>query len=609
MGSLQEDLIVRFMKLMKKKDPQKAAQIIKKEYFATGPDKKNLKKSVRDFKKKYGYTPREITAKEETLQKRMKHAEACFDAELEMAKEEAMKEMLLDKMVKNQLKRANVQLEKNKFVDTFRCFQDLMHLENTPEANLHNEKVVSLMLYNQGLITRDQFVTLRTEQMKKANVTGIVDFVNSEADNKKEHLLNLIKDEVASLQEKAKDAEKGAADVMNINENDPEKLKKAIRAIETSRLSLFRTGYTVYTFGTYGWGNSADEEKKWATDNMRDYGCGNDRKYRMIDSMSNPYSSIIEPLEFLEYYNTLSGKERKALEADEPFAFGRYMNDAGSIIYAEVLEKRLQVEDEFEKKLKTNGISNAKKTQYVNGFTVYKKDDDVVIMKCEMSSLAPLKAELKPAQPTEIVKANFRAEMVNFCEQYAERNKKRSSPAYDGMEQTLKRLKELSRNFPMDVNEGGLQQYKYAFNDLKTKAEKYLKHKEDDFRTRKIPEPEGGYKDHSSLARSSYERKRIELAESILKFANGKLEALDLAGKYKATMEKKRALIDEPNPAMKEPVPENKERVLMNFNEIVNEKNKSEGKENNKDKMFGTSGKDNIINTDHKLQMDPLGKH
>ena len=134
MGSLQADLTEKFKELMKKKDPQKAAQIIKKEYFATGPDKKNLKKSVRDFQKQYGYTLKEMTAKEETLQKRMKHAEACFDATLEIAKEEAMKEMLLDKTVEDQLKRANVVLKKNKFVSTFRSFQALMHLGNTPEA-------------------------------------------------------------------------------------------------------------------------------------------------------------------------------------------------------------------------------------------------------------------------------------------------------------------------------------------------------------------------------------------------------------------------------------------------------------------------------------------
>lgn len=630
MGSLQADLTEKFKELMKKKDPQKAAQIIKKEYFATGPDRKNLKKSVRDFKKQYGYTLKEMTVKEETLKKRMKHAEACFDATLEMAKEEAMKEMLLDKTIEDQLKRANVVLKKNKFVSKFRSFHALMHLENTPEANQHNEKVVSLMLYNQGLIDRDQFVTLRKEQMKKIYKSGIEDFANAEADSKKEQLLKLIKNEVASLQETAKDAEKGAADVLNINENDPEKLKKAIRAIESSRVSLLRTGHTVYEFSDYHWGqNATEEEKHWANENMNNYGCGNDVKYRVITGMSNPYSSIIEPLELVEYSNTLSDHERMVLSRDEASAFSNYMHDAGTILYYDVAEQRKTKEKDFEKKLETAGMQGAEKKQYPNGFTVYKKDDDIVIMKNEMNSLVPLKMELKPAKPTELVKANFKAEMVNFCEQYTERNKgvRGSSPAYDDMQQDLKRLRTISKNFPTDANEGNLTQYKYAFETLKTKAEAYLRHKEDDFRKRNIEEPEGGYKDHSQLAKNSYERKRIELAESILKFTNGKLEALDLAGKYKATMARKEALFAEPNPAMNQPEIINaggnvadkdenakeaqkeknpKDKIPTNIKELEKEQNKLEGKEKTKEKRTKSSG--NIMEENNKLQLDPPAK-
>ncbi len=632
MGSLQADLTEKFKELMKKKDPQKAAQIIKKEYFATGPDKKNLKKSVRDFKKQHGYTLKEMTAKEETLQKRMKHAEACFDATLEIAKEQAMKEMLLDKIAKNQLKSANVVLAENKFVTTFRSFYDMIHLENTPEANLHNEKLVSLMLYNQRLINRDQFMKLRKEQMKKANVAISEDFIVIEADHKKEQLLDLIKEEATSLQEKAKDAEKGAADVLNINENDPEKLKKAIRAIETSRLSLFRTGYTVHTWNDYRWNQSATaEEKQWLDDNLQHYGVMNDRKYRLISSMSNPYSSIIEPLELVEYSSTLSDNDRLALQRDEASAFSNYMYDAGTALYFEVLEKRSEEEKKFEKKLETAGMQGAEKTQYVNGFTVYKKDDDVVIMKNEMSSLVPLKMEIKPAKPTELVKANFKAEMVNFCEQYTERNKgvRGSSPAYDDMQQDLKRLRTISKNFPTDANAGNLTQYKYAFETLKTKAEAYLAHKEEDFRRRNIPEPEGGYKDHSQLAKNSYERKRIELAESILKFTNSKLAQLDLASKYKVTMTKKEALFSEPNPAMNQPEiinavengadkagnvnedqPEKnpKDKIPTNIKELEKEQIRLEGKEKTKKKAERTKSSGNIMEENNKLQLDPPAK-
>lgn len=43
MTGLYEALIKKFQELLETKTPEKAAAIIKKEYYSTGPDRKNLK--------------------------------------------------------------------------------------------------------------------------------------------------------------------------------------------------------------------------------------------------------------------------------------------------------------------------------------------------------------------------------------------------------------------------------------------------------------------------------------------------------------------------------------------------------------------------------------
>lgn len=624
MKQLQEALTIKFKELLKKKDPQKAAQIIKKEYFATGPDKKNLKKSARDFKKKYGYTLRRSSDDEQVLQERMKHVEACFDATLEVAKETAMRQMLLDKIAKKQLKSAKVKLNKKQFVNTFRSLHDLMHLENTPEANQHNEKVVSLMLYNQKLITEDQFVALRTEQMKKANIAGIEDFVALEAGDPKTPLLDLIKSEAASLQEKAQYAEKGTEDILNFYQNNPEKLKKAFRAVEASRADLFRTGFLIYEDNNYGWNkNATEQELAWVKENLDRYGCRNSTKYAPLDSMSNPYMSIMGITEMIECYDY--GKVRNI--EDDYSALGRYRYDVGLGLSPYALMSRMENDQKFNQNLEAMGMQGAKKTSYTLGFTVYKKGDDVLIARDTLSSTAPFKMKRDVAKPTEFFKANIRADVSELYEQYKECNTGTGSQAYDNIERALKNIKIATETFPDDTSKGSLDEYKEMFKNLKTMAKTYLEHKESDFRKRGITEPEGGYTNHSQLAKNSYERKRIELAESILKFTNSKIEAIDLVKQYKDTRDKLDKVQDI-NPTMNQPEiinaevnvadkkdenekenqPEKnpKDKIPTNIKELEKEQNKLEGKEKTKEKRTKSSG--NIMEENNKLQLDPPAK-
>ncbi len=627
MKELKAMLEERYKELLKKKGPQKAAQIMKKEYFATGPDKKNLKKSVRDFQKKYGYSLKSISSKEETLQNRMKHAEACFDAMLDVVKKSAMQQMLLEKIAKEQLKKANVVLPRGKAVETYRCLHEMMHLENTPEAKLHNEQVVSLMLYNQKLISEDKFKALRTEQMKNANIIGISDFVKMEAESPKETLLDLIKTEIASFKREAEGAEKSAADILNIKENNPEKLKKAFRTIYASQAELLKTGANLYLSSPYYWQNAAaQEEVQWAREEMFNYGCRNNMKYQSLNNIVNPYFAIMEPEEMSDCYQR--GKIR--LNQDDSYsALNRYVFDAGKFLSERSEFNKVENDKAFNKKLEKAGMQGAQESLCAHGFIVYKKDNDVVITKNGVSSLAPLKIDWKLAKPTELLKTNFRAEIRDLCEQSAERNKKKSSPAYDNMVTKLKDIQSMSKALTDDLSEGDLSQCRVRLEKLKEEAEKYLAHKEDDFRKRNKPVPEDGYKNHySELARSSYERKRIELAESVLKFAEGKLAAIDLVGKYMTTMANKAVQFEDPNPAMnrpeminaggdiagnaakeKEDKKEEKKqaKVLTNINEIINEKDKEEGKEH-KEKTQKNSGSNQIVKENPKLQMDPLAK-
>lgn len=142
-----------------------------------------------------------MKASKTELKQKMKHMDACFDAILEDTKEIAMKRVLLQNTIEQQLKSANVVLKENQTVDDFRCLHDLMHLGNTPEEELHNNQVVSLMLYNQGLIEEEQFRKLRTGQLDKAKKPG-KDLVDSEVKDKKKALVNLVRDEVTSLKKK-----------------------------------------------------------------------------------------------------------------------------------------------------------------------------------------------------------------------------------------------------------------------------------------------------------------------------------------------------------------------------------------------------------------------
>ncbi len=630
MKALQEALAIKFKELLKSKDPkinnpQKAAEIIKKEYFATGPDKKNLKKSARDFKKKYGYTLKRNPFDEQIFQKRMKHVEACFDATLEVAKETAMKQIILDEIAQKQLKSADVKLKKGTFVNTFRSLHDLMHLNNTTEAKMHNEKVVSLMLYNQGLITKDQFITLRVKQMKETGTKGAVDFAILEADNPKKSLLDLIKAEVASLQKEAEYAEKGTEEILNFNQNNPEKLKKAFHAVEASRADLLRTGFMIYNDNKYGWGkNETQEEKDWVKENLDNYGCRNSIKYGAVDGMSNPYMAIMDTTEMIECFN--SGKIKKI--DDDYSALGRYRYDIGEQFSPHVLLAGVENDRIFNTKLEVMGMQGAESTSYAHGFTVYKKGDDILVTRDTVRSLMPFKMERRMAEPTELFKANAFADVTDLYEQYKECNTGKGSHAYDNMERALKNVMVATENFPKDTSKSSLDGYKKIFDTLQKKAKEYLEHKENDFRRRRIQEPEGGYKNHSQLAKNSYEKKRIELAESILKFTKSKMEAIEIVKQYKDTLDKQEELSNDVNPVMNQPElmnaagdaegkDENKKedpkeknqegRVPTNYNEMVKQKDKEEGNVHKKRAQRSFSS-DDIMKENPIFQMDSLAK-
>ncbi len=537
--TLQEALTEKFVKLLKSKDPEKAARIIKKEYFATGPDKKDPMKSAMDFKKKYGYTLKmanKLDGENEQAQHRMEHAEACFDAMAETAKEGAMRQVLMDKLIAKQLKSAKVKLQQNQKVEKFRCLFDMMHLGNTPEAKLHNEKVVSLMLLNQGLITPEKYKMLRTNQLRKANRADNR-LVEEEAADPKKSFLDLIRQEVASLQENAKYAKQGASDILNVDQNDPERLKKAFRAITDSHRDLLTTGLNLYEMKAYNWKDSATEDEiKWYKENLTNYGTRNVKKYGPIYGMANPFSAIMEPEEMLEY-RSMKNINKIGNPKDENFdALNQYFVDIGETSNWKHELQKMENDKKFEDRIPDLGWPTARKKEYLQGFTVYRNGDDVLITKSEMCSLVPYTEKLRMAKPAEFATDKLMAELAEFREQYKERNTGRSSESYDAINNVLENVYWTSFSIPNQANCVGLLPIKEQLEELQKLTNAYLKHKEEDFRKRRIPEPEGGYKNHSSLAKNSYEKKRIELAESMLKFTKSKLKAIELTTKYEETV-------------------------------------------------------------------------
>ena len=584
MTGLYEALIKKFQELLETKTPEKAAAIIKKEYYSTGPDRKNLKKSVREFRKNYKVLPETMKASKTELKQKMKHMDACFDAILEDTKEVAMKRVLLQNTIEQQLKSANVVLKENQTVDDFRCLHDLMHLENTPEAELHNNQVVSLMLYNQGLIEEEQFRKLRTGQLDKAKKPG-KDLVDSEVKDKKKALVNLVRDEVTSLKKKAEGAENLVSDILNVNENDPEKLKKAYRAIGASHSYLFDTGERMFSTSTYGWDKTATEdEKKWAKENLDKFGTENECKYYVTPVIANPYSAIISPEDIIDYMQSHRGSVSN-VEADDFSLVVQYVGDTGKL-WNEYMVQIAQNNTNYEKgKLEKAGMSGAKSIPYGHGLTVYKKDEDVLITKNEIKSWVPCTVELREAKPNELLKEKLSSEIIETLEQYKERNKWKSSKTFNELERSLNAVRDMSGNIKEDITKEDLEQYRNVFKELQSKANAYLEHKEKDFRKRNIPEPEGGYKKHSRLAKSDYEKKRILLAESILKFTKKKMEVLDLTGKYIDTLEKKKDLLQEKKNVKNgnEAKNENEFRrnaTLTNINELENEKGNPTGEKN-----------------------------
>ncbi len=594
-SSLQDAITAKFVKLLKSKDPEKAARIIKKEYFATGPDKEDLEKSVSDFSKKYGYILK--SSDSSVRNRRMKFAESRFDAMMEAAKEGAMREVLMDKLIAKQLKSAKVKLQKNQKVEKFSCLYDLMHLENTPEARLHNEKVVSLMLLNQGLISPEKYKTLRTNQLRKENRADNM-LVEEEAADPKKSFLDLIRQEVAALQKNAKYAEQGALDIMDSKQNDPEKLRKAFHAIADSRRDILTKGHNLYEMDTYDWKRSATEdEKKWVEENLLNYGTGNADRYCQIYGLANPYFSIIEPEEMLEY-RILNPKNKIGNPKDENFdALNQYFVDTGIASVDKHQLQKMDNEEKFEEKLKKLGMQGAQKSDYLNGFTVYKKDKDVVITKSEVRSLAPFTEKMRMTKHSELLCNNLTYELRDFMEQCQERNTGRSSPSYQAMELSISNALVSGIAFRDEASHAEINEFKKSLVNLQKTADAYLKHKEADFRKRRIPQPVGGYKNHSRLAKNSYERKRIELAESILKFTKNKLEVINLTNQYRETLSKS-SLHNAKNPQNTAMMDSKKKRININMA-------KSGKKMSNFAMREPDKWDDNQITTDGKNKSNP----
>ncbi len=501
--------------------PEKAKENARQSFLKFGPDRKNLKKSLKEYRKNNpGHSAAKfLTATEAELQERMRHSSLCFDAMMDVAAEAAQKRVCLDETIARML-------GKDASLNALRCMWDLMETGKTPEAKDHNEHVVMLMALNEGDITDEQYRQFRVKQLteKAPNAAEIAD---NELNDRANALFTLMKKKAEALHKEAEGFEQALQDIMNVQEMDPEKLKKAYKIVDAATCSLLRCGNSAMNDAKthYGW-DFTPEEERWIKTNMDDFGCANDRAARLVSNVANPYFAILDSVELMGSF------DKPTLKKGEDLVFSplaRFCHEAQFQAGGELITNIGEVEKDFKTELNRLGMRDARGEEHSLFFKIYKKDGDVLVTKNEVVSRSPISTKVELDAAGDLVGERFRSEIEDFCEMCDARNKWTSSKAFNKMKDELKGL----RNTTLSSNPSSeeLDRFEKGIEALKKKTEIYLEKKQKDIAKR----------NKGTEGKNDYEKNRIDFAKKLKAFTEEKLEQLQLVKAHQMTRQKQMA--------------------------------------------------------------------
>ncbi len=612
-----------------------------KECRASGPDRKDLRGSLRKFWKKAklscpNYVPKLFNASEEELQRRMRHADACLEAMSDACMEEAKYAgQMVDtidslfgakgsarKLFGEKWSLSNLTEEEKENPDAvlqgLRGLKELLDLRDTPEARENNERVVMLMALNERKISEADYRTMRESQLKARHPQTYQKMIKDELEHSFDELFKMMQTHVETKQAKyhSADMKKHRECIVDMNETDPQKLREAYKVVfsGTSEIAMNGKWIAGKLEGVYKDRNGRPiqptEQQKSL---LRQYE-SDEIDYRSeitpLSAMANPYTAILDQHELVDFIMpTLATYEHEAKnEIDALFDFTVDTGEMFMLIRG-TEDRQQSIEAQLKEVLERTGMQDAVKKDTKHPEThVYEKDGQKLILRNEYDVFN--NPHIRADVPGKLINYDLNARLSELDEICIERDQGWGSKAYTEMRNALHVLKDakLSDN-PTTAELNALQK---KLEDMQKKVDAYMERK----RRQRVAKG-----DHEVIGGKPYEQKRISFARELGAFTQDKLAAIETIRNHQAVMQRGlgeiNADLNQPAPAMREsrPAEDHPRLTLTNINELLKEQNAEKAEEHPKLKKSLTIKKESEVRlniapkTEEKIAPQMQKKH
>ena len=422
-----------------------------------------------------------------------------------------------------------------KAVNTGRWLGQLIKVDGTEESLRYNETIVALAALGNGVITKDEYLALRTEYHTtygKKSPEDAAKTAQSEYDNRAEFLLSEVEKAVESDHERLNHYKDAA---IAIQSGDFSKFEGSMeRAFETffgNTELLAMSGVTMFEDlqGKFGLKRTPEEQRE-ITLRWQEYTTPANGFAEAAEQVANPYFAVFDPY---KYYRAISTTKsylptEKVSQRDElAFFFMRdgvaYLNTANRALNNTLRQYGLDYGDEI----------FADRT---GDFNVYMKDDRAVILKIGPMSEDAL-ATCDESVPEQMVTEGTQATVDALLARCGGWSKKfRTSKRFENMRTSLEALEHLGFEDNNDIA-AKIKAAGAGLEELRADAQAYIEGK-------RAERPDENWN-------GSYETARVNFALDVLEFTETKLRQISYYSMFAQTrnMRAKVELEAEENPA------------------------------------------------------------
>lgn len=400
----------------------------------------------------------------------------------------------------------------------------LMRTGNDLASKAHNLKIVSLLACGKGLITEETFKKVRIEQCTKYEGKSnekATEIVNNEFAHIGDSLWNEIMKKIEPEMRSSDDTGKYVNDILTgkAGKKGSPSLEKCYNGIGSADAVLYwDLQLVVDNINTLPGFSDYNTKRKFALEQQEKAQIDSSLQ-EYADFAANPFFCVVDPIKTIDLSKEGKGflphvpadreptLEENLITAFNGNCIGIYSNKGGQ-------ENRL---------LSPFGLSADEKVVYEDkGKRVFRDDygNTCILRYQEMGDRGPLYVDA--FHPEDLVNTGLEKEMGEFlhtCKSWS--REKHTSEQFENMRKALENLADGGKLlYAPDSND--INPMRARISALLKTSEIYLKKK----------------KDENSFFRSSYEKRRIALANKLKKFATRKLEELQYVEEHMNTLEK-----------------------------------------------------------------------